>query len=138
MTRQQESNLVVGAHGTITHLLSQPSWDKWDAAVVMLSRLMAADTYVLAPAVDRHLPDGRNRLQDLAGRRQDLERSLFALYNRVHGDARAAGLSLDAVQRRALTAAGRYLEARDDVATSLFNGLDAARLVASPHVGRLR
>jgi hypothetical protein len=124
MTRQPASNLVVGAHGTITHLLSQPSWDQWDAAVVMLSRLMAADAYVLAPTVARHLPEGQNLLQDLAGRRLDLERSLLALYSRVHGDARVAGLPLDAVQRRALTATEDYLAVRDDLAVLLFDHLD--------------
>jgi len=125
MTRQAASTVVVGAHGTITHLLSQPSWDKWDAAVVMLSRLMAADAHVVAPAVARHLPEGNDHLQEFTARRLDLERSLSALYDRVHGDARVAGLPLEVVQRQTLATAGQYLTVRDELADRLFDRLDA-------------
>src|SRR3954447_4986452 len=108
MVDQSASKLIVGGPDSITHLLSQPSWEQWDAAVIMLSRLMAADAYVLAPAAGR-LSDGQTPLQDLAARRLDLARSLVAHFGRVHGDARVAGLQLPDVQQRTLTAARQYL-----------------------------
>src|SRR5882757_5265883 len=88
-----QSELIVGAPDSITHLLSQPSWEQWDAAVIMLSRLMAADAYVLAPVAER-LSDVQTPLRDLAARRLDLEHSLVALFGRVHGDVRFASLQL--------------------------------------------
>lgn len=125
MADQQASNLIVGAHDSITHLLAQPSWDQWDAAVIMLSRLMEADVHVLASAVHDHLPDGHRALGDLSGARLELERSVSALHGRVHGDARLAGLELTGVQNRALNAAREYLVMRDDLARQLLEAVDA-------------
>ena len=124
MTQLPQQTLTIGAHDSITHLLAQPSWDQWDAAVIMLSRLMAADAHVLAPAVDDHLPAARGALQDLAAERLELEHSVSALYGRVHGDARTAGLPLPDVQERTITAARRYLTLRDDLAEKLLDVLD--------------
>jgi hypothetical protein len=118
-----QSELVVGAPDSIIHLLAQPSWEEWDAAVIMLSRLMAADTYVLAPAAER-VPDLRSVLRDLADRRLDLEHSLEALFGRVRGDGRVAGLQLRDVQQRTLNAARRYIADRDHLARELLKSLD--------------
>jgi hypothetical protein len=130
MTNQSSSNLIVGAHDSITHLLAEPSLEEWDAAVIMLSRLMAADLYLLAPVAER-LPDVQTAAQEVAARRHDLEGSLLELYGRVHGDGRVAGLLLPDVQQQALTAARQYLAVRDDLARQLLDALDdeaAARL----------
>jgi hypothetical protein len=123
MIDQSASQLIVGAPDSITHLLAQPSWDQWDAAVIMLSRVMAADSYLLVPAAER-LPDGRNRVRDLADRRLALERSLEALFGRVHGDARVAGLQLRDLQRHTLSAVRQYLAIRDELAAAILGTLD--------------
>jgi len=123
MTHPPASRLVVGTPDTITHLLAQPSWPEWDAAVIMLSRLMAADSHVIATAAAK-LPIAKTARRDVALRRLDLERSLVALHGRAHGDASVSGLDPAAVQRRALIAAGEYLAARDDLAREVLAGLD--------------
>jgi hypothetical protein len=123
MNGQSASKLIVGTPDSITHLLAQPSWDQWDAAVIILSRVMAADSYLLPPAAER-LPDVRTRLRDLADRRLDLERSLEVLFGRVHGDARVAGLQLRDLQQRTVTAARQYLAIRDDLARKILGTLD--------------
>jgi hypothetical protein len=118
-----QSELIVGAPDSITHLLAQPSWEQWDAAVIMLSRVMAADTYVLVPAAER-VSDLQTILRDLAERRLVLERSLEVLFGRVRGDGRVAGTHLPDVQRRTLTAAREYLAVRDVLARELLETLD--------------
>jgi hypothetical protein len=123
MIDQSASRLIVGAPDSITHLLSQPSWEQWDVAVIVLSRLMAADAYVLAPVAER-LSDVQTPLRDLAARRLDLERSLVALFGRVHGDARVAGLQLPDVLQRTLSTARQYLAVRDDLAREILGALD--------------
>ena len=118
------TNLIVGPHEWITHLLSDPSPARWDAAVTMLSRLMAADAHVLTRAVAAQLPDAQAVLRDLAQGRLDLEWALLVLHDRIHGDGRVAGRSLTGLQRHAVRAAADYLALRDSAARDLLEVVD--------------
>ena len=121
---QDAGQVGTDQHRHIVDLLNHSSFAHWDAAITRLSRLAAADAFVLAPAAVRNLPEGHRISEDLARSRKRLHRELGLLYGRVHGDMRAASVSARWIQGRAQFAARAYLAKRSSLVMQLIDQLE--------------